>query len=90
VWIESFWKNTRQKDNCEDVGYCSQLWRWEPEVITYAELNDGNARVSDKEISNTTEQSFVFCDAAKGDFIVVNVAGKRSVPHYVAESLHLR
>jgi hypothetical protein len=59
-------------------------------VIPYAELNDGNARVSDKEISNITEQSFVFCDAAKGDFIVVNVAGKTSVPHYVAELLHLR
>jgi len=45
--------------------------------------------VSNKEISNITEKSFVFCDAAKGNFIIVNVAGKRNVPHYVVEILHL-
>jgi len=46
--------------------------------------------VSNKEISNVTEKSFAFSDAAKGNFIVVNVAGKRSVPHYVVEILHSR
>jgi hypothetical protein len=44
--------------------------------------------VSDKEICNVTEQTFAFGDVAKGDFIVVNVAGKRSVSHYVVELLN--
>jgi hypothetical protein len=29
------------------------------------------------------QNSFVFGDFAKGDFIVVNVAGKRSVCYYI-------
>jgi hypothetical protein len=44
--------------------------------------------VSDKEISNVTEQSFAFGDVAKDNFIAVNVAGKRSVSHHVVELLN--
>jgi hypothetical protein len=44
--------------------------------------------MSNKEISNVTEQSFSFVDDAKGEFVVVNVAGKMSDSHYIVELLN--
>jgi hypothetical protein len=39
----------------------------------------------EKEIVHVTEQSFAVGDDAKGDFILVNLARKRSITHYTAE-----
>lgn len=44
--------------------------------------------MSEKEISNVTDKSFVVGDAAKGAFISVNLAGKRSKSYYLAEVMN--
>jgi hypothetical protein len=59
----------------------------EHQEIPYAELSNGvYLEVSEKkEIANVTKQSFAFGDDAKGAFILVKLARKRSISHYAAE-----
>jgi hypothetical protein len=44
--------------------------------------------VSEKEIVNVTEEIFAVGDVGKWDFILVNLAGKRSISYYVAEVIN--
>jgi hypothetical protein len=47
--------------------------------------NDDYYRVRGKETENIPEESFAVGNAAKGDFILVNVARKRSISCYITE-----
>jgi len=44
--------------------------------------------VSEKEISSVTDESLVAGDVAKGLFISVNFAGKKSKSYYLAEVMN--
>jgi hypothetical protein len=43
--------------------------------------------VTEKGTGNVTEESFAV-DVAKGDFILVKLAGKRSISYFIAEVVH--
>jgi hypothetical protein len=56
------------------------------EEIPYAELiDDDYVEVSDKDITNVTEESLAVRDIAIGNFILVKPVGKRSILHYIPE-----
>jgi hypothetical protein len=63
-----------------------------PEHITYTELSDDDCTaLFESEISDVIkkmEESFIFGDAAKGDFVLVKLAGKMSIFHYIAEVMN--
>ena len=50
--------------------------------------SDEYVEVSEKEIANVTERSFVVGDVAEGDFILVKPARKRSISSYIAEIMN--
>jgi len=55
-------------------------------MFLYAEFsNDDYYRVRGKGTVNIPEESFAVGNVAKGDFIVVNVAGKGSISSYITE-----
>jgi hypothetical protein len=45
--------------------------------------NDDYVKVSGKETENILEESFAVGNVAKGDFILVNLAGNRSMSFYI-------
>jgi hypothetical protein len=50
--------------------------------------NNDYVEVSEKETVKSSEESFAAGDVAKGDFIFVKLAGKRSIYHYIAEAVN--
>jgi len=55
-------------------------------MILYAEFNNGGYyEVRGKETENIPVESFAVGNVAKGDFILVNMAGKRSISCYMTE-----
>ena len=55
-----------------------------PQKIPYTEFSDDDyVELSEKEIENVAEESFAVRNGAKGDFIVLKMAGKRSISYYI-------
>jgi hypothetical protein len=47
--------------------------------------NDDYVKVNEKETEKISEESFAVGHVAKEDFILVNLAGNRSIPCYITE-----
>jgi hypothetical protein len=63
-----------------------------PKDITYTELSDDDyTTLFDSEMADVIkkmEESFIFGDVAKGDIVLVKLAGKKSIFHYIPEVMN--
>ena len=72
--------NTLEKKTVRKRFITVNSFKVEPKEIPYAELSR-----SGKETANIAEENFTVGDLAKGNFILVKLAGERSISHYIAK-----
>jgi hypothetical protein len=63
-----------------------------PEDIAYTELSDDDyTALFEGEMADVikkVEESFIFGDVAQGDFVLVKLAGEKSIFHYIGEVMN--